>query len=361
MRITFYFGWLGLWLLVACSEQAPVVTTSATDFCLNEALRQKIQLDTVTEQPVTQHVNLTGEITYNPDKVVQFVSLVEGVAVAANFSLGDYVAKGQVLAAIKSPELNALLAEQQNLNAQSRLAARELEVAKGLFDDNISSERDLLRAELEQEKLAAGLANVSSSLRLFNPNESNGTFEILAPTSGYVVEKNINPGMQIHGGENLFTISGLDEVWVMVNVYATDMQFVERGMEVDIQTLAYPDEVFRGKISALSQVFDNEERVLKGRVILKNPGMKLKPGMSADISVERRTGRRAVAIAADAVIFDNNQYFTVVYEGDCSMQVRRITFSAKDNQWYFVDEGLAAGEQVVRQNHLLVYEKIKAM
>lgn len=361
MRIIFYFGWLGLWLFAACSEREPVVTTSATDFCLNEALRQKIKLDTLMEQPVTQHVNLTGEITYNPDKVVQFVSLVEGIATTTSFSLGDYVEKGQVLAAIKSPELNALLAERNSLNVQFRLAARELEAAKGLFDDNISSERDLLRAELELEKLAADLANVSSSLRLFNPNESNGTFEILAPTNGYVVEKNINPGMQIHGGENLFTISNLDEVWVMVNVYATDMQFVEQGMEVDIQTLAYPDEFFHGEISALSQVFDNEERVLKGRVVLKNTSMKLKPGMSADISVERRVGRQAVAIAEDAVIFDNNQYFAVVYEGDCRLQARRITFLTKDNQWYFVDEGLEEGELVVSQNHLLVYEKIKAM
>lgn len=360
MHINFYIGCIGLLLVAACNAREPVVSTSATDFCLNETLRDKIRIDTLLEQPVTQHVNLTGEVTYNPDKVVQFVSLIAGVTVSTGFSLGDYVEQGQVMATIKSPELNALLAERNSLDAQTRLATRELAAAKSLFDDHISSERDLLRAELELEKLTADLATVSASLRLFNPNERNGTFEILAPTSGYVVEKNINPGMQLHGDQHLFTISGLDEVWVMINVYATDMQFVRQGMDVDIRTLAYPDDVFRGTISALSQVFDNEERVLKGRVVLKNTGLRLKPGMSADISVERRTGQRAVAIPADAVIFDDNHYFAVVYGGDCSLHVRRITFTAKDNDWYFVDEGLAAGEQVVCRNHLLVYEKIKA-
>src|SRR5690606_37504938 len=177
--------------------------------------------------------------------------------------------------------------------------------------------------------------------------------------SGYIVEKNINPGMPFNDGDNLFTVSGLAEVWVMANVYATDMQSVKPGMEVEIRTLAYPGEVFRGRITALSQVFDSEERVLKACIVISNEGLKLKPGMSADITVERRSGATAVAVPADAVIFDNNQYFAVVYGGDCDLQLRRLSLTASDNNWYFVNEGIAAGERVVSRNHLLIYERIK--
>src|SRR5690606_17779260 len=161
------------------------------------------------------------------------------------------------------------------------------------------------------------------------------------------------------GGDNLFTVSGLNDVWVMANVYATDMQLVQQGMDVQIRTLAYPGEIFHGRISALPQVFDSQERVLKARIVISNENLRLKPGMSADIAVARRTGETAVALPADAVIFDDNQYFAVVYGGDCDLQLRRISLVARDNRWCFVSDGLKAGECVIIENHLLIYEKIK--
>ena len=160
-------------------------------------------------------------------------------------------------------------------------------------------------------------------------------------------------------GLGLFTVSGLDDVWVMANVYATDMQFVQAGMDVKIRTLAYPGAVFHGQISALPLVFDKNERVLKARITIGNDELRLKPGMSADIAVEKRSGDTAVALPADAVIFDDNQYFVVVYRDDCDIQLRRFSFAARDNEWYFVREGLEAGERVVTKNHLLIYERIK--
>lgn len=356
-----YISWL-IWLpfLAGCGQEQEPAEITETAFCINDKLKSTTIVDTLHERQISQHLTLTGEISYNPDKVVRFVSLVEGIAATVNFSLGDYVNQGQVLASIKSPELNTLWAEKINLENQLKAAEREYAATKGMYDDHIASERDLMVAQGEVNKLRAELDNVAATLALFNPNPAQGTFEIIAPRSGYVVEKNINIGMQISDGEDLFTLSELDEVWVMLNVYATDMQFVQEGMEVAIHTLAYPNEVFSGKISALSQVFDAEERVLKGRVVLPNKALKLKPGMSADIIVEKLSTQTATAVPAAAVIFDNNQHFAVVYHSDCDLAVRNISFLAKDNQWYFVDEGLTSGEQVITQNHLLIYEQIKS-
>ncbi|WP_257658306.1 efflux RND transporter periplasmic adaptor subunit [Parapedobacter lycopersici] len=359
-HIILYFGCVGI-IAASCSPREVMIQESLRDFCLNDELRERIRVDSVYEQPVTQHVNLTGEITYSPDGVVRFVSLVEGVTAEAHFSLGDFVKKGAVLAAIKSPELSALLAERQGLRARAQLVDHELLAAARMYEDKLVAARDLLEARSEKERLTIQLANIESTLALFHPNEAKGTFEILAPKSGYIVDKQLNSGAPFNSGDNLFTLSDLNEIWVMVNVYATDMQFVKPGMEVGIQTLAYPGETFHGRISTLSPVFDSDERVLKARVVLENPGLRLKPGMSADIAVERRTGQQAVAIPVGAVVFDDNQYFAVVYAGDCKLQAKLISILAKDGNMYFVDGGINAGDQVVTQNHLLVYEKIKAL
>ncbi len=356
-----YSAYLMLLLsLAGCGRTTEHAEMTGQTYCIDETLKTTTTIDTLQERQVSQHLTLTGEISYNPDNVVRFVSLVEGVATTVGFSLGDYVKKGQVLASIKSPELNALWSEKTNLENRLKIAEREYAAAKGMYEDHIASERDLLAAQSEVNTLKAELGNIGATLALFNPNPVQGTFEIISPRSGYVVEKNITVGMQINDGEDLFTLSALDEVWVMVNVYATDMQFVQEGMEVVIHTLAYPDDVFSGKISALSQVFDAEERVLKGRVVLDNKSLKLKPGMSADIVVEKLLPQTATVVPSAAVIFDNNQHFAVVYHNDCELEVRNISLSAKGGQWYFVDQGLLTGEQIITQNHLLIYEQIKS-
>lgn len=353
------YGWLLLALAVSCDQPDQLVEENPAGFCLSDNLRDGLVIDTLYERELTQHITLTGEVSYNPDKVIQFVSWVDGVIVQTHFFLGDFVEKNQVLATVKSPALNSMLAEKKSLEYERQLAEREYETTQGLYNDDIASERELAQARLALERLDAEIAHLRDNLAFFNPKPAQGVFEIRSPATGYIVEKQMNAGMPVRDGDALFTVSALNEVWVMVNVYATDMQFVQQGMEVEIRTLAYPGELFRGRISALSQVFDSEGRVLKGRVVIENDKLRLKPGMSADISVERRGGEMSVAVPAGAIIFDDNQYFAVVYNGECDLQLRKISFSARDNQWYFVNEGLEAGEHIVSQNQLLIYERIK--
>lgn len=360
MKINNYI-WIGLSLCFSCGgHDGPVADTGST-FCLNDALREGLMIDTLQKREVLQHMRLTGQVTYNPNKVVQFASLVEGVIVDTRFSLGDYVKEGQVIVSLKSPELNTMRADMHSLQAQVRLAQREYDAAKSMYADNVASERDLIQAKSELEKREADLESLQASLALFHPNPADGTFQIRSPASGYIVEKQISTGMPIHQGANLFTVSDLDEIWVIINVYATDMPFIKQGMPVAVHALAYPGEEFPGQISALPQVFDSEERVLKARIALPNTEMKLKPGMAVDVSVERQDGIRTIAIPADATIFDDNQYFAIVYRNDCDLELRGLTPAVRDNDWYFVDEGFKAGELIIRQNQLLIYEKIKSL
>src|SRR5690606_41850888 len=107
----------------------------------------------------------------------------------ALFSHDDFVKEGAVLAAIKSPDLSTLLADRQSLRARAQLVDRELLAAARMYEDKLVAARDLLEARSEKERLTIQLANIESTLALFHPNEAKGTFEILAPKSGYIVDK----------------------------------------------------------------------------------------------------------------------------------------------------------------------------
>lgn len=356
-----YIYLVPLALLFSCNQKEAAPEKNEK-FCLNDDLKKKITIEEIKKEPVSETFTLTGNVTYNSDNVVQFTSLINGVVTNTYFSLGDYVKKGQVLAEIKSTELNGLQSENKSVESQLAVAQRQLTSVKSMFEDGIASQKDLIQAESEVKVLKASLENIKSNLALYSACPEKSVFQIKAPSNGFIVAKNMSSGMQISSGsEPLFTISDLNEVWVMVNIYATDMQNIKENMDVKIKTLAYPDEVFTGKITALSQVFDAEERVLKARVVMKNTDLKLKPGMSADIILNKpnTSAESLLAVPVKAVIFDDNQNFVVIYKDDCNLEIRQVDPVTKNSEVVYFDKGIQENEKIISKNQLLIYESLK--
>ncbi len=362
MKHTFLIASTTLVLACGCSEKQETALRNTKNFCLNAQLKEKIEIETVKKQAVAENLSLTGNITYNTDDVVQFSSLVGGLITNTYFSLGDYVKKGDVLAEIKSTELNSLQAERKSLEAQLQVAKRQLQSAQSMFDDGIASQSELVQANSQVNVLKSSLENVEQNLSLYSASSEKSVFQIKAPVTGYIVTKNVSPGMQIAANDApLFTISNLSKVWVMVNVYPANLKDIHEGMEVNITTPAYPNQTFTGKITVISQVFDAEEHVLKARIVMNNTDLKLKPGLTADILINKKNNNtNMAAVSAQALIFDNNQNYIMVYNDDCHIERRQITPTVKNRDFLYFENGLNEGEKVIVKNHLLIYEQLKA-
>ena len=344
---------------LSCKEKMPE-TSKAERYCLDESFREDIVLEPARLQPVQERIALTGIVQSNPDRVVPFTSLVGGVVSRTYFSLGDVVSKGQVLAEIQSSELNNLQSERKSLEGEIAVAERELSSVKSMYEDGIASHKDFLTAQSELKTKQAALENVIATLGLYGSSKGKDGFQVKAPMSGVITEKNITSGMQISAeGNTLFTVADLSKVWVILNIYAGNVTKLHVGQEVDIRTLSYQDKVFKGTITSISQVFDNEERVLKAWVVIPNENQELKPGMSADIIAQKQQGTEAVTIPTGSLIFNNNRNFIVVYKDDCDLQVRQAEIISKNGNVAYISGGVEAGEQVVTRNQLLIYEKIK--
>lgn len=352
---------LGLMLVYGCGKKEEVKKAPDEKFCIDKDLKEKITIEPVQKRPISESINLTGNITYNSDHVVQFNSLVEGIITKTTFSLGDYVRKGQVLAEIKSTELNSMQSESKSLQSQITVAQRNLQSVKSMYEDGISSQKDLMQAQSELDVLKSSLENVRANLAMFSASSERSVFQIKAPTEGYIVDKNISPGMQItDGSDPLFTISDLKEIWVMVNVYTSNLKNVTENMSVDVTTPAYPGEIFKGKIKMMAKVFDADEHVLKARIVMENKNLKLKPGMTADIIIDKSLGGEALAaVPAKAVIFDNNRDHILIYKNDCTIEIREINPVIKNNNWVYFDKGVKEGEMVITKNQLLIHERLK--
>ena len=251
--------------------------------------------------------------------------------------------------------------ESRSLQSQITVAQRQLQATKSMFEDGISSQKDLLQAQSELDVLKSSLENVRANLAMFSASSNRSVFLIKAPTEGYIVDKNISTGTQITSeSDPLFTISDLKEIWVLVNVYTSNLKNISENMAVDVTTPAYPGEIFKGKINMMSKVFDAEEHVLKARIVMDNRNLKLKPGMTADITIDKSIGgEELVSVPAKAAIFDNNRDYILIYKDDCTIETREINPKLKNNSWLYFDKGVNEGEKVITKNQLLIHERLK--
>lgn len=351
---------LPLFLLLSCSEKELELQPQNTPYCIDKNFKQDVEIVQVKMQPVTEGIHLTGAVETNPDKVIHFVSLVGGIISKVNFSLGDEVVEGQVLAELQSKQLSSLESKLKNLDSQIQVAEKKLQTMQSMFDDGISTKRDLLKARSKLEILESDKQKVTSNLDLFSASAEMGVFQIKAPHTGIVTAKSISAGTQILAeGEPLFTISDLSVVWVMADIYATNVQNIKSGMDVNITTLSYPDTIFRGKIDVISQVLDSEAKTLKARITMPNKSLKLKPGMWVDVIALKNQDIEAIGIPTKSMVFDDNQNFVVTHKSDCEMEIRKIEILSANNGTTFIASGLKEDEKIITRNQLLIYEQIK--
>ena len=303
---------------------------------------------------------LTGKVEYDPDKIISYVPLISGIIDRTYFSLGDKVRKGQPLLDIRSTELSALQSERISLEAEEKIAERELKAAQSMFDDKMISEKELLEAKGQLRQIQAVISKIATDMSVYGTDKGNGVFTVNAPMSGYIVSKKALSGSTISPeSDPAFSIADLTTVWVTVNVYASDLRFVREGMDVEITTLSYPDEVFYGKMNSLSQVFDPEEKVLKARITMNNSDLKLKPKMSVLVKLVGAGINPSLAIPSDALIFDDNRYFVVVEETAGSFVIKDVTLQGHHGKTSYIASGLSEGENVVVKNQLLIYSGLK--
>ncbi len=188
---------IGMLSLMGCAEAANEIKEADEAYCIDEFLKEKITIDTAFNAPVTESLAFTGKVEYNPDKVINFVSLIGGVVTNTYFSLGDQVKKGQLLAEIKSTELSNLLSQKRSHQSQILVAQRGLESVQAMHQDKIASQKDLVEAQSNLDVLVAELENIEAQLSLYSASSERGVFQIKAPSSGTIVNKSIAPGMQI--------------------------------------------------------------------------------------------------------------------------------------------------------------------
>jgi cobalt-zinc-cadmium efflux system membrane fusion protein len=242
--------------------------------------------------------------------------------------------------------------------ADYEIALKNYNAMEDMYKGGIASGKEYTTAKEELQKAQAALDKATSISGLYG--ESNKTYYVTAPISGVIVSRNVNPAMQIRAdySDNLFTISNLGDVWVMANIFESDIAKVRKDYDVDVTTLSYPDTVIKGKVDKLYDVLDDVTKVMKARIRLDNKDNQLKPGMFANVKLHFREDLEKPEISSNAVIFDNSKNYVVVYRGKCDFEVREINIYKTLDDKTYVESGLKIGERVIVNDNLLIYDQL---
>lgn len=352
---------IGLTILISCGpkDQKKDEEMVTEKFCLSSELKKTTTILEVNEAPIGEQLTLSGKIEYNENDLVAYRSLLEGVVEKVQFELGDFVHKGQVLATIKSLDIQDLYRQRQYQQNQISLLQQQKSSKESLLQDGLVSAPELLETKHELEGAIIELNRIEESLKLFKA-AGDGIFQIVAPKNGYIIQKALSSGQAItKEGDPLFSISNLKEVWAMVNIYASNLRFVHTGDQVKIRTIAYPDQLYSGRIDKIYNVFDDNEHVLKARVVLENQKLNLVPGLSADIIIDKKNNMgTAVAIPRKATVFSNNKTYVLVYTDDCHVVAKQIVPVASNEEYVYVRESVWPKDKIIASNALLVYEHL---
>jgi Cu(I)/Ag(I) efflux system membrane fusion protein len=247
-------------------------------------------------------------------------------------AVGDSVRRGQSLAGIYSPDL---LATQQ-----------ELLIAMG------SNDPQLIEATRRRLSLF-GLAEVQIA-RIEKARRVERRVDYYAPFDGYVMDLGVRQGAQVQPGTMLFQLADLSTVWVTAEVPETQAAWLKPGDRAEVEVPALPGERFEGQVDYLYPELTQATRTLKVRVVVRNPHMRLRPGMFAATHFQSMTHTQALTVPSESVIKTGMRSFVIVADDDTHFRPARVRVGAEQGGRSEILEGLALGQNVVASGQFLI-------
>jgi cobalt-zinc-cadmium efflux system membrane fusion protein len=332
-------------------------------FTIPQNQMSHVQVVTVEPVKLPRVLRLTGAVAYNAFNTVPVITQVGGPVSRILVVPGERVKKGQSLLEVSSPDYSLLYAAYLKARDTLRVTDKNYARAQDLYAHHAIAERDLLQAESDRIQAQADLNAALLGLKILgipNPDDlekapSSAEIPLLAPIGGEIVERDVAPGQLLQAGATqAFIISDMSSVWVLANVYQSDMAAVHVGDQVTVQTDSYLDK-FRGKISFMSPALDPNTRTLQARIIVENPGEKLKNNMYVTATVNAGVEQNAIAVPDASVLRDDeNQPFVYVATGSNQFGRRSVEIGQSEAGKTQILKGLSPGDKVVGDGSLFL-------
>jgi membrane fusion protein, heavy metal efflux system len=312
---------------------------------------EQFPLAIATEHMAAPELNVTGSVNPDVSRQVPVPSLATGRVIEIDARLGDEVSQGQLLFRVRSTDIAGAYSDYRKAVMNEQLTKIQLNRAQILFDHGAIPKSSLEVAQNAEESAHVDLDTTSEHLRLLGSDleHPSGIVDVSAPVSGVITDQQITnqSGVQALSAPNPFTISDMTHVWIVCDVYENDLAGIHRGDSADIRLNAYPDRVFKGRVSNVGAILDPNLRTAKVRVEVANPGI-IRIGMFATATFRGQKDEVHTEVPAAAIIHLHDRDWVFVPAPDHKFKRMEIRSGALlPDQMEEVTSGLKPGQQVV--------------
>jgi len=300
----------------------------------------------------TSELVVTGTVAPDVSRAVPVVSLVSGRIAGIYARLGDTVRKGQRLLTVRSDDISGGFSDYRKAVRTEALTRIQLVRARDLYEHGAIALNDLQIAEQTEDNAKVDVETTAEKLQLRGSdlNHPTGLVDIEAPVGGVITDQQVTNAAGVQSlGTAPFTISDLSNIWVVCDVYENDLASVHLGDIAEIRLNAYPDRIFKGKVSNIGAVLDPSIRTAKVRIEVRNPGI-MRLGMFVRATFRGQTVQMHTIVPATAVMHMHDRDWVFVPAPEKNF--RRVEVVGGDLlpenvHLQEVSSGLQPGQQVV--------------
>jgi len=319
----------------------------------------------------TDELVAPGKIEANPNRVSKMVLPVTGRVASVFVKVGDAVRKDQPLLTIVSSDADSAMSA--DLSAQAGVTQAEAAVGKSqadfdrvsdLFEHNAIANKEVLnagsalaqaKALLEQARAAREQAIRRLAVLGLQPGQFGQQVVVPSPLAGKVLELSIVPGEYRNDtNASVMTIADLSTVWVTSQVPESYIRFVQVGEEVEISLVAYPGEVFTGRVSRIADVVDPQTRTVKVQAQMDNAGGRFRPEMYGTIHHIESIAKTPVLPAGAIVENTDGRRIVFVETAPGRFEPRQVSIGRRTADLVRIASGVAPGDTVVVDGAMLL-------
>ncbi len=318
----------------------------------------QVEVRPVVRGKAATEIRMVGKVDYDETRVGTITSWVSGRIdkLFVDYT-GSRVRRGQPMAKIYSPELLTAQAELiQALAAMKRTEQSGNEIIKKTAARTLAASREKLRL------LGLGNGQLEAIEKQGKPTDH---ITLTAPMSGIVIKKDVTEGMYVKTGTPIYTLADLDQVWVILEAYESDLQAITLGQQVLFSVESYPGTPFQGKVAYIDPLVDNKTRTIRVRLNVDNTDAKLKPGMfvraTAAGTAPKDPDKQPLLIPASAPLVTGKRALVYVQLPDRVgvYAGREVILGPRRGDSFEVKNGLREGELVVTRGNFKIDSAIQ--
>jgi hypothetical protein len=305
-----------------------------------------IRSEEIHHGPLTRVMRTVGRVAVDERRLHHIHTKYDGYVehLYVDFT-GKFVERDEHLLSIYSPELVAT--QQEYLlawSAQQQMAESGIpSVAQGSLNLLEAARQRLLLWDMRSEDIEA----------LEKAGKVSRTIDLHSDVAGYVVQKMAFHGMRVTPADTLFDIADLSHVWVLADVYESDLPLVRIGMQGELTVPYLPGKKWRGAVTYIDPTVEEKTRTVKVRIELRNEGRLLKPDMFADVQLHAELGP-SLSVPESAVIDSGGRKLVFLDRGEGRFEPREVELGVRVGSSFQVLSGLADGERVVISANFLL-------